>query len=218
MSTPIRLCCLASGGGRTILNLQDRIDAGALNAVIESVIVSRPQLAAVDRCIQRGLPVRTPPNNASLDEWVLSNLCNLQPDLICLCGYLRLVPIAPWMIGNVINIHPALLPNFGGKGMHGRHVHEAVLASGRRESGCTVHIVDAQYDHGPTILQRSCMVHREDTPDTLAARVFKTECDAYPAAIQMIAEGRIRFGEGPVEIAEPGDRWPDAIGRHARHE
>jgi phosphoribosylglycinamide formyltransferase-1 len=216
MSAPIRLCCLASGGGRTILNIQDRIDAGILNAVIDSVIVSRPDITAIDRCIQRGLPVRTPPATVSIDEWMLSELCDLRPDLTCLCGYLRLLPIAPWMIGNVVNIHPALLPNFGGKGMHGQHVHEAVLASGRQKSGCTVHVVDAQYDHGPTILQRSCIVHRDDTPDSLAARVFEAECDAYPAAIQLIAEGRVRINQGPAEIAQPGERWPDAIGQPSR--
>lgn len=206
------MSCLASGGGRTILNLQDRIDAGELPATIESVILSRPGLPAASRCAERGISVFEPDDTASIDDWVLARLQSHTPDLVCLCGYLRLLPILPWMIGRVINIHPALLPNFGGKGMHGRAVHHAVLASGRRESGCTVHLVDTQYDHGPTILQRSCEVLPTDDADILAARVFEEECIAYPDAIRLIAEGRIRIGDGPVEIAPHGCRWPDPIG------
>ncbi len=212
MNQPLRLCCLASGGGRTILNLQDHIEAGTLPAIIESVILSRPGLPAAERCAARGLPVFEPDSDTPIDEWVLATLQSQAPELICLCGYLRLLPILPWMMRRVINIHPALLPNFGGKGMHGRAVHQAVLTSGRRESGCTVHLVDTQYDHGPTILQRRCHVLPTDDADTLAARVFTEECIAYPDAISLIAEGRVRIGDGPIEIAPAGDRWPDPIG------
>ncbi|HCA39577.1 MAG: formyltransferase family protein [Phycisphaerales bacterium] len=212
MTNPLRLCCLASGGGRTVMNLQDHIEAGELPAIIESVILSRSGLPAGERCAARGLRVCEPAGTDSVDDWVLAILQEGRPDLICLCGYLRLLPILPWMIHRVVNIHPALLPNFGGKGMHGRAVHEAVLASGRRESGCTVHLVDARYDHGATILQRTCEVLPTDDADTLAARVFEEECAAYPAAIRLIAEGRVRIGDGPVEIAQSGHRWPDALG------
>ena len=215
MSEPLRLICLASGGGRTVLNLQDRIEGGQLPAIIESVFMSRPGLPAFDRCRARGVPVHEPRDTASIDDWVLAALSASMPDLVCLCGYLRLLPILPWMIGRVINIHPALLPDFGGIGMHGRAVHEAVLASGRKQSGCTVHLVDAQYDHGPTILQRACPVLATDTLESLAARVFQEECVAYPEAIRLIAQGRVRIGDGPVEIADPGNRWPDALGQRS---
>ena len=215
MSTPIRLTCLASGGGRTILNLQDRIEAGDLPATIASVIVSRPDIAAAQRCADRGVRVHAPTGieRPDLDHWVLKRIEEDASDIVCLCGYLRLLPIPPWLIHRVVNIHPALLPNFGGKGMHGQAVHEAVLASGRTESGCTVHLVDTQYDHGPTILQRTCPVLPDDTADCLAARVFAEECVALPEAIALIAAGRVRVADGPVEIAKAGDRWPDAIGQ-----
>jgi len=120
------------------------------------------------------------------------------------------------MIHRVINIHPALLPDFGGRGMYGQRVHEAVIESGRTESGCTVHLVDGQYDHGPTILQRRCEVHPGDTGDTLAGRVFVEECLAMPEAISWIAQGRVRVADGPVEIAAPGKSWSDAIVRPAQ--
>jgi folate-dependent phosphoribosylglycinamide formyltransferase PurN len=119
-------------------------------------------------------------------------------DLVCLAGFLFLWRIPEPFIGRVINIHPALLPEFGGKGMYGHHVHEAVLTAGRKESGCTVHFCDNQYDHGPIILQRRVPVLPGDTPDILAARVFEQECIAYPQAVQLIAEGRVRLEDGVV--------------------
>ena len=93
----------------------------------------------------------------------------------------------PWMEGRIINIHPALLPKFGGKGMYGMQVHEAVINQGEIQSGCTVHFVDEQYDHGPTILQKTCSIDPSETPHSLAAKVFELECEAYPEAIAQIA-------------------------------
>ncbi|MDP7028730.1 MAG: phosphoribosylglycinamide formyltransferase [Phycisphaerales bacterium] len=193
MTSPVRLACLASGGGRTILNLVDHIEAGKLHAHIASVILSRQGLPAASRCRERGLLTTEPPADVQLDGWVLEQLSAVKPDLICLCGYLRLLPIEPWMANRVINIHPALLPRHGGKGMYGKHVHRAVLSAGDTSSGCTVHLVDERYDHGPTILQRTCPVHPEDDEHTLAARVFQEECAALPEAIQRIASGQIQL-------------------------
>ncbi len=190
MSGPIRLACLASGGGRTILNLAEHIETGRLRAELACVLLSRPGLPAVTRCIERGLNVEEPPQGVSIDAWVSERLAQLNPDLVCLCGYLRLLPIEPWMAGRVINIHPALLPRHGGKGMYGRHVHQAVLDAGDTVSGCTVHLVDERYDHGPTILQRRCPVHPDDDAESLAARVFQEECLALPEAIGHIASER----------------------------
>ncbi|MCI0703467.1 MAG: phosphoribosylglycinamide formyltransferase, partial [Planctomycetia bacterium] len=113
------------------------------------------------------------------------------PDLVCFAGWLHLLPIAPDFHHKVLNIHPALLPAFGGKGMYGHHVHEAVLNYGAKVSGCTVHFADDTYDTGPILVQRAVPVKEEDTPDTLAARVFAAECEAYPEAIRLIAEGRV---------------------------
>ena len=113
-----------------------------------------------------------------------------QPDLVCMAGFLSLLIIPDRYLGRVMNIHPALLPKHGGKGMYGQRVHEAVLAAGDTESGCTVHLANNEYDRGPIVLQRRCPVLENDTPESLAARVFVQECEAYPEAI-----GRFQRGE-----------------------
>jgi len=193
---PLRLACLISGGGRTVQNLQATIDRGELHARIVTVICSRADIAGVERC--RNLSLNTQvierraynsPAESTAAVWAAIRAVNAE--LVCLCGYLSLLPIASDYVGRVINIHPALLPKFGGKGMYGHHVHEAVIATGETVSGCTVHYCDDQYDHGTTILQRTCPVHPGDTPDDLADRVFEQECLAYPEAIRVVAQ-RIR--------------------------
>lgn len=187
-SRPLRLACLVSGGGRSVMNLQDRIERGALPASIVAVLSTRPDVAGIGRARARGLPVvEIPPApRETLDDRVDAALQALGADLVVLAGYLRLFRVDAWR-GRCINIHPALLPRHGGKGLWGHHVHEAVLAAGDRESGCTVHWVDEQYDHGQTILQRRCPVLPDDTPDSLAARVFAEELEALPEAILRIA-------------------------------
>lgn len=187
-SRPLRLACLVSGGGRSVMNLQDRIERGALPASIVAVLSTRPDVAGIGRARARGLPVvEIPPApRETLDDRVDAALQASGADLVVLAGYLRLFRIGAWR-GRCINIHPALLPRHGGKGLWGHHVHEAVLAAGDRESGCTVHWVDEQYDHGQTILQRRCPVLPDDTPDSLAVRVFAEELEALPEAILRIA-------------------------------
>lgn len=114
-----------------------------------------------------------------------------RPDLVVLAGYLALLDLealGPWP---VVNIHPSLLPRHGGEGCYGTRVHAAVLASGDRETGCTVHRVDAAYDRGPILAQARVAVHENDTVETLAARVFAAECELYPATIDRIARGEI---------------------------
>jgi phosphoribosylglycinamide formyltransferase-1 len=187
-----KIAVLFSGGGRTILNLLDCIDNGTLDATITLAIASRASIAGIDKLSERGIEVavaRTDEESGSDgDLRVQAWLNEEKPDLICLCGYLRLLTIEPWMEHKIINIHPSLLPKFGGKGMYGMRVHEEALAQGETESGCTVHYVDAQYDHGPNILQRVCPVHPGDSPQLLANRVFELECQAYPIAIQMASQ------------------------------
>lgn len=179
-----RIAGLISGGGRTLLNLQDQIDAGDLRAAIPLVIASR-ECPGVERARTRGLEVRVIPGviPAPALESVLSQF---RIDWVILAGYLKKVDIPPSFAGRVVNIHPALLPLHGGPGMYGHRVHEAVLAAGDKESGCTVHFCDDAYDTGPTILQKRCPVLPGDTPDTLAARVFELETQAYPEALQRL--------------------------------
>jgi folate-dependent phosphoribosylglycinamide formyltransferase PurN len=113
-------------------------------------------------------------------------------DLVCLAGFLQFLPIPVDFENKVMNIHPSLIPAFCGKGFYGHHVHEAVVDYGARISGCTVHFVDNQYDHGPIILQRSVPVFGDDSPQMVADRVFEQECIAFPEAIQLFAEGKLR--------------------------
>ena len=206
MTPPLRIAALISGGGRTLLNIADEIDRGRLDAEIVLVIASRADAAGAEHARARGFDVRVVPRERMehLDDLIEQWLREKHVDLVCLCGYLRLLRITPWLEGRVMNIHPALLPDFGGKRMYGRRVHQAVLDSGRTESGCTAHFVDAEYDRGPVILQRKVPVLPGDDAESLAARVFEQECIAYPQAIRLFAEGRLRIIEGKVEVLGDG--------------
>ncbi|NCF40214.1 MAG: phosphoribosylglycinamide formyltransferase [Planctomycetia bacterium] len=192
----LRLGCLISGGGRTVLNLQTAIERDAIPAEITTVIAHREELAGVERCRAAGLAVEIVTDGGP--EAVDEVLHAARVDLVCLCGYLRHFAVEPRWKDRVVNIHPSLLPNHGGRGMYGDRVHAAVLAAGDVETGCTVHAVDEIYDHGAVILQRRCPVHPDDTTSTLAARVFEAECVAMPTAIRDLAEGRIRIERGRV--------------------
>lgn len=195
---PLRLGALISGGGRTLLNLLEEIKAGRLAAEICVVIASRP-CVGLDKARAAGLTChlveykkfKEASDQAGYSAKITELLGQSGVELVVMAGFLSLWHIPPQYEGRVINIHPALLPDFGGHGMFGHYVHEAVLTAGRKESGCTVHFVTNEYDRGPIILQRRAPVLAEDTPDTLAARVFQQECLALPQAIRMIAEGRI---------------------------
>jgi len=217
---PIRLAILLSGSGRTLVNLYEHIESGALPATVVRVVSSRADVLGVQRARERNLPVEIierkrfswaneigtiaqvkscasrgratdcaePAPSASFQDALTRAVGDV--DLVCMAGFLSLWRIPERFDRRVINIHPALLPDFGGRGMYGRHVHEAVLASGRTESGCTVHFCDNEYDHGPILLQRKVPVYPNDTPDTLATRVFEQECIAYPEAIRRLAANR----------------------------
>jgi len=205
MTTPLRLGALISGGGRTVLNLADRIADGTISADIALVISSRADAAGVERARDRGLAVRVAARRDfesadRLHDTITSWLLERQVQLVCLCGYLRWFRIDEPYRGRAMNIHPALLPDFGGKGMYGEAVHRAVLAAGAKVSGCTVHFLDDRYDHGPIILQRETPVLPADDEHTLAARVFEQECIAYPEAIRLFAAGRLRLEGDQVKI------------------
>jgi len=193
----LRLGVLISGGGRTMLNILDAINDGQLNAGIAVVISSRSTVAGVGRAQDAGLPVKIVrkkdhPDVDAFSTRIEEELSAAEVDLVIQGGWLCLWKIPPRYENRVMNIHPALLPAFGGKGMWGHHVHEAVLAAGCKVSGCTVHFCTNEYDRGPIIVQRTCPVADDDTPDSLAARVFEQECLAFPQAIQWFAEGRLQ--------------------------
>ena len=184
----IRVGALVSGGGRTVLNLQDAIERGEVDATIVVVITHDESLPAVARCRERGIDVVLVASDHDAIDAVLKEN---DVQLVCLAGYLRWFRVGECWRNRTINIHPALLPKHGGKGMYGRHVHQAVIDAGEEISGCTVHLVDEEYDHGRTLLQLECPVLPEDDADALAARVFDRECVAMPRAVQGIASGEI---------------------------
>ncbi|MCD6365329.1 MAG: phosphoribosylglycinamide formyltransferase [Planctomycetes bacterium] len=201
----LALGVLLSGGGTTVLNIIDEIGAGRLNAEISCVIASRP-CKGVKRCEAAGLavtivPYKEMPDRRTYSDRIAAVLDDVGVDLVIQAGFL-----SPWFIparyeGRVMNIHPALLPSFGGKGMFGHHVHEAVLAHGCKVSGCTVHFVTNEYDAGPIIIQKCVEVRQDDTPDDLAARVFEQECIAYPEAIRLFGQGRLQIEGGIVRVS-----------------
>jgi phosphoribosylglycinamide formyltransferase-1 len=194
MPAPIRLVALISGSGTTLQNLIDRAAAGALDARLVGVVSSRADAFGVTRAERAELPVTVvpaAPRRAAFAEEVWAAVRAYRPDLVCFAGWLHLLPIPTDFRHKVLNIHPSLLPAFGGKGMYGHRVHEAVLAYGAKVTGCTVHFADDTYDTGPILVQTCVPVEDGDTPDALAARVFRAECEAYPAAIRAIAAGRV---------------------------
>jgi formyltetrahydrofolate-dependent phosphoribosylglycinamide formyltransferase len=177
------------------MNLQQRIDEGTLAARVSVVVASRP-CRGLEWARQAGLdahlvPYKTTPPELYADT-ITARLDQAGVGLVVMAGFLSLWPIPSAYEGRVINIHPSLLPSFGGKGMFGHHVHEAVLRRGCKVSGCTVHFVTNAYDEGPILVQKAVPVLEEDTPDALAARVFEQETLALPEALQLLAEGRVR--------------------------
>lgn len=201
----IRLGVLISGSGRTMLNILECIKRGEFNARIVVVISSLSTVAGVERARDAGLPVKIIrkkdfPDIDAFSGRIAAELMAAKVDLVIQGGWLCLWTIPPQYENRVMNIHPALLPSFGGRGMWGHHVHEAVLAAGCKVSGCTVHFCTNEYDKGPIIVQRVCPVEDDDTPDTLAARVFEQECLAYPEAIRLFAEGRLQVEGNRVRV------------------
>jgi phosphoribosylglycinamide formyltransferase-1 len=205
MHQPIRLAVLLSGGGTTLQNLLDRIADGRLDARVVQVVSNNPEAFGLTRAARAGVPAAVVERKASGSREEFSrrifDLCRAaEADLVCLAGFLQLVLIPDDFRNRVLNIHPALIPAFCGKGFHGLHVHRAALEMGVKVSGCTVHFADNEYDHGPIVLQRVVPVLDDDTPETLAARVFEQECEAYPEAIRLFAEGRLRLEGRRVRI------------------
>jgi formyltetrahydrofolate-dependent phosphoribosylglycinamide formyltransferase len=207
MNQPFRLAVLLSGSGTTLQNLLDRCARGELPAAVAVVVSSNAAAFGLSRAQGAGVPTHVVERKAcaSREEFsrrIFDHCRAAGADLVCLAGFLQLLQIPDDFQGRVLNIHPALIPAFCGKGFHGRHVHEAALEAGVKVSGCTVHFADNEYDHGPIVLQRVVEVRDDDDPESLAARVFAQECEAYPEAIRLFAEGRLRVEGRRVRIIE----------------
>jgi phosphoribosylglycinamide formyltransferase 1 len=206
MTSPFRIAVLISGGGTTLRNFIERVNAGTLRVEIPLVISSSPAAGGIRFAHEAGIPCEIIQRKgfASQEDFshaVFDRCRAARTDLVAMGGFLKQLTIPADFTNRVTNIHPALVPAFCGAGLYGHHVHEAVLQYGAKLSGCTVHFADNQYDHGPVIVQQAVPVLDDDTPDTLAARVFAAECEAYPEALQSIAEGRVTVHGRRVRIA-----------------
>jgi len=212
MSDNLRIGVLASGGGTNLQTIMDNCAAGRIDAQVV-VVISDIQCGAFERARKAGIPdehidrrdkTRFPTREA-FDRAVLDRLRAYHVGLVCLAGFLRIMTpeLVSAFAGRMMNIHPALLPSFGGKDMWGHRVHQAVLDYGCKVSGCTVHFVWTETDGGPIILQRAVLVEEGDTPDTLAARILPHEHQLYSEAIQLFAEGRLKIEGRRVRILPP---------------
>lgn len=211
-SQPFRIGILLSGKGRGS-NMQAIIDAtrdGRIPGEVALVVSTSRDTPAIERAVAAGVPTALVPADEhpepeALDEALIRAFRGAHVELICLAGYMR--RLGPSFLrafpARVMNVHPSLLPAFGGQGFYGRRVHEAVIESGVKLSGVSVFFVDEEYDCGPIILQRAVPVEDEDTPETLAARVLAMEHQAYPDAIRLFAEGRLRLEGRRVRVV----RW-----------
>lgn len=209
---------LLSGGGTTMENLFTHIDEHGLPIDIDLVVASRPSAYGLTRARNRSVETavvhskefRTiaPFGQGMTVDWdLMSDALNevilpREPELVLFCGFMCLYLLPKELQGKTLNIHPALIPSFCGTGMFGHRVHEAVVQSGVKVTGCTVHFVTNEYDAGPIIVQRTCPVRHDDTPEDVAARVFREECIAYPEAIRLFAEDRLRLVDNVVHVLD----------------
>ncbi|MDR1492047.1 MAG: phosphoribosylglycinamide formyltransferase [Planctomycetaceae bacterium] len=199
------LAVLISGTGRTLKNLLERIEVGTLGADVRLVIASTSQAKGLQYAEQASIPIqiveRKDHETRETFSTTIFNFCDeADVDYVIFAGYIKLLVIPKEYKNRVLNIHPSLIPAFAGKGYYGDYVHEAVLQYGAKVTGCTVHFVDNEYDHGPVILQKAIDVQETDTVSSLNDRVFELERIAYPEAIQLLTEGRIRVDGRVVRI------------------
>ncbi len=210
---PLKIAVLVSGHGRgsNLGAIMAGCSSGEIDGTVELVIGTRTDSPALERARNAGIPtIVVSPRKYQDDEAgyaaaLLRVLGKSEPGLICLAGYMLKLPdaVLEQYPGRVMNIHNALLPLFGGKGMYGENVHRAVLASGVKLSGCTVHFVDNQYDNGPIIVQSPVPILDADTPETLAARVLVQEHKCYVRAVRLFAKGALSIVERRVLGADP---------------
>jgi phosphoribosylglycinamide formyltransferase-1 len=205
----MNIAVFASGRGSNLMAILNAIKEGKLNAKISLVISNNSNAGALEIAKANGIDaLHISRKQFSSDEEyvqkILNELKSRNVELIVLAGYMKKIPseIIKEYPNKILNIHPALLPSFGGKGMYGLNVHKAVIESGVKITGVTVHIVDEEYDHGPIVMQRAVEVRDDDTPETLAERVLKVEHEIYPQAIKLFVEGKIKISGRKVIIKD----------------
>ncbi len=215
MPLPLRLVVLLSGSGSTLENIFLHIAQRGLPVKVIHVISSRHDAYGLVRAQKHNVPTSvvasrdfrrhdatgaSTPDWQSMSEAISDIILPLAPDLVCLAGFVCKYLLPLCLEGKAMNIHPALIPAFCGQGMYGMRVHEAVVKAGVKITGCTVHFVTNEYDAGPIILQRTCPVDDTDTPEDVQRRVFREECEAYPEAIRLYAEGRLMIDGNIVRV------------------
>lgn len=204
-NAPLPIAVLISGGGTTLLNLIEKINNGSLPVEIKLVISSSSKAGGLQYAAGESIPTLVVRRNdcdspEAFSEAVFGPCREAGIELVVMGGFLKHIPIPPDFENRVMNIHPGLIPAFCGQGFYGQRVHEAVLEYGAKVSGCTVHFVDNEYDHGPVILQRAVPVEEGDTPKSLAERIFHAECEAYPQAISLFAAGKLKVENRRVHV------------------
>ncbi|MDP8243798.1 MAG: phosphoribosylglycinamide formyltransferase [Candidatus Hinthialibacter antarcticus] len=201
----IRVVVMLSGSGSTLQNFIDLSESGRLPIHITKVISSRGDAYGLQRAQNHNIPTVVV-SRKKFNDWAdynqaLTDAVNEeQPDLVLFAGFMSLFWPGESYSGRIMNVHPALIPAFCGKGMYGHHIHEAVIETGAKITGCTVHFVDGQYDTGPIILQRAIEVYDDDTPDTLAERVQEVERQIYPEAVNLFVQNRLQIENKRVKV------------------
>src|SRR3954447_568626 len=214
---PLAIAVLISGSGRTLKNLIDLAADGELPVDIRLVISSSSRAGGLKFAETVGIPTRVirredfsadDAGTRSFGDAIFSACRDANVAYVAMAGFLKFAAVPDDFVGRVVNIHPALIPAFSGPGMYGERVHQAAIDAGVKVSGCTVHFVDNEYDHGPIVWQQPVPVFDDDTPHTLAKRVFEVEKEAYPHVLQLLAAGRIRLENGRVKVLkpQPGER------------
>jgi len=202
---PLRVAVLLSGEGTSLENLLACIERGEVPARVVLVLASKEGAGGLARARRHGIPALAVPRKQFRDTKAFNDALHAElerhdPDLVLSLGFLSPFELRGRYEGRAMNVHPALIPAFSGKGFYGHHVHEAVLAAGVKVTGATVHFVDEEYDHGPIVLQRSIAVLDDDTPETLAARVQALERELIPEAVRLFASGRLELRGRRVRI------------------
>ena len=204
------LAVLISGSGRTLKNFIDLAAEGGLPIDIQLVVSSSAKADGLAFAEEAGIPTLVVPRSdfasdaagdIAFGEAIFAACRDAGAECVAMAGFVKLAPLPADFMGRVVNIHPALIPAFCGPGMYGHRVHQAVLDAGVRVTGCTVHFVDNQYDHGPIIWQQPVPVFDDDTAATLAARVFEAEKEAYPHVLKLMAGGKIKLDGRRVKIS-----------------
>jgi len=204
-----KIAVFVSGGGSNFKAIHHQIIQGNILGKIVMVFSNNPNCGAIKFAEENSIPIfiinaARYPNAHTRDEFLLETCLKAEIDLICLAGFMKMLPqnIVKHYEYRILNIHPGLLPEFGGKGFYGTRVHEAVINTGKRESGATVHFVDEIYDHGPIILQKKVEVMETDTPESLAERVLKLEHELFPEVVKAFCENKIIMENNKPKILE----------------